>query len=217
MRTLGTHNLDEKLVQSLLRKKRSYVRKSKGYYAQRDNLYELIWKQLGPELNAFPYIWKSRTPLEYDEAKSLIFKGILKAVDLYNPFKRSKCKFSSFLWTVVGQQLKLHDVYWKAEKRNPFKVRSLDEDMRTQYDDPPITLGGTLGVLLSDRSDFIKEFYYKHSFEQIVRKASPLQKKILNLAQEKRNHNQIFVALNCTRRKFTSELTKLQELIKELL
>lgn len=124
--TLGTKNLREEDLKPLLSKKLSLNPLSKKYADIRAEIMSLVLRQLGPELANFPRIWKSGVFISQDQAESMVYDGLLKAIDLYD-HTRGKSKFSSFMWLVIGQQFKIYELYQRSMRRKAASTVSSDE------------------------------------------------------------------------------------------
>jgi DNA-directed RNA polymerase specialized sigma24 family protein len=95
------------------------------YSKSLDDIMREVLAQLGPEFKQFPRIWKGRVFIEYSDAEALIYDGILKAIHKYQ-LNNGKCKFSSFLWTIIGQQFKQHEIFLKQKRHNVYLEDSLE-------------------------------------------------------------------------------------------
>lgn len=149
---------------------------TKRYSRSLDDIMREVLTQLGPTFKQFPYIWKGRIFIEYSDAEALIYDGILKAIHQYR-LNSGHCKFSSFLWTIIGQQFKQHEVFMKQKRHDVSLEESLEHLTKETVDD--LQEKDILFSYKGEEDTFTKSLEITDSLRYLYAKIGPQEKRIL--------------------------------------
>ncbi len=150
---------------------------TKAYSQSLDDIMREVLAQLGPEFKQFPRIWKGRIFIEYSDAEALIYDGILKAIHQYK-LNSGQCKFSSFLWTIVGQQFKRHETFMKQKRHDVSLEEPLEHLTKETVED--LQEKDVHFSYKGEDDTFTKSLEITDSLRYLTSKVSSQEKNVLN-------------------------------------
>lgn len=200
--------LDETKLLPLFQKQETLSKEQDEYVKNREIIMNEILRQLHKELKNYPKFWKN-VQIDDSDAESMVFEGLLKAIDNYKPSK-GKCKFNSFMWTVISQRFHNYLILSKGKKRDHHGMLvPLESVLQPPPDLEENCNKREFAELITKPEN--ENMESKLLYAKMSKEATELQAQILPLILEGQSVSDVAESLKIPRWVVTRELNKLRK------
>jgi len=179
----------------------------------RNQIIEKMLTELSDYIDSLIYSWNNH--FDYSEGKSYAHENLLEAVQRYNPHVTPFCKFTSFFYMYNQNIFKNLLIGTRAKKRDVFKTDSLDATWESSSDDidtPKIAESNLKDTPSEDPSSQLET---KLVVQELYKKASPKQKRILKRLYFGHSRADIARSLKMSQTRINSLINQLPALLEK--